>query len=143
LLSGTLVLVGSIIGVAATDAANGAQVELTTQGVFNLPKITTDVVTQGAKLYWNAAGSNLTITPGTGSKPLVGLATKAAGNGVTTVECLLMLNDNRQYSVSAIDSQDVARFFEKNAAAVNRGVAQAVREGGDLVPTLSSAMNLQ
>lgn len=44
--------------------------------------------------------------------------------------------------VSAIDSQDVAKFFEKNAAAVNRGVAKSIREGGDLVPELSSALGL-
>ena len=90
-ISGQLVVVGSLIGVAAFDAATGADVEIDTEGVFSLPKVVTDVVTQGAKLYWATATSNLTITPGTGSKPLVGLATAAAGNGAATVACRLML----------------------------------------------------
>jgi len=87
--SGSLVVVGSLIGVAAFDAASGADVEIKTTGVFTLPKTTTDVVTQGAALYWNASTEKLTITPGTDSKPLVGLATTAAGSGATTVNCLL------------------------------------------------------
>jgi len=58
--------------------------------VFELPKISTDVIAQGDKLYWDAGQSKLTKTAGAGSKPLVGVATAAAGNGVTTVNCLLM-----------------------------------------------------
>ena len=88
--SGDLVIVGSIIGVAATDAALGAEVAVAVEGVFALPKVVTDVIAVGDKLYWATATSNLTITPGTGSKPLAGLATAAAGNGVTTVACRLM-----------------------------------------------------
>ena len=39
--SGQLVVVGSINGVAAFDAASGADVEVTVEGVFELPKVTT------------------------------------------------------------------------------------------------------
>jgi predicted RecA/RadA family phage recombinase len=85
--SGSLVVVGSIVGVAAFDALSGADVEIDTEGVFSLPKVTTDVVTQGAKLYWDSGASKLTVTAGTGSKPLVGYARSAAGNGTTVVEC--------------------------------------------------------
>jgi predicted RecA/RadA family phage recombinase len=88
--SGQLVVVGSINGVAAFDAASGADVEVTVEGVFELPKVTTDVVVQGDKLYWDSGQLKLTKTAGTGSKPLVGAATAAAGNGVTTVNCRLM-----------------------------------------------------
>jgi predicted RecA/RadA family phage recombinase len=88
--SGSLVVVGSIVGVAAFDAASGAEVEVQVEGVFTLPKVTTDVVTQGAKLYWDSVAGKLTATAGTGSKPLVGLATAAAGNGATTVNVRLM-----------------------------------------------------
>lgn len=88
--SGQLVVVGSIVGVAAFDAGLDADVEVVTQGVFELPKINTDVIAQGDKLYWDAGQSKLTKTAGTGSKPMVGVATAAAGNGVTTVNCLLM-----------------------------------------------------
>jgi predicted RecA/RadA family phage recombinase len=89
--SGDLVVVGSIIGVAACDAESGADVELDTEGVFTLPKVTTDDIAQGDKLYWDSSVSKLTKTAGSGSKPLVGVARAAAGNGVTTVECRLML----------------------------------------------------
>jgi len=89
--SGTLVVVGSLVGVAAFDAASGADVEVDTEGVFSLPKVLTDVIGQGDKLYWDSSVSKLTKTAGTGSKPLVGIARAAAGNGVAAVECLLML----------------------------------------------------
>lgn len=79
-----------IVGVAAFDAASGAEVEITTQGVFELPKVPTDVIAQGDKLYRNSALSQLTKTAGTGSKPLVGYAAVAAGNGTTTVRCALL-----------------------------------------------------
>jgi predicted RecA/RadA family phage recombinase len=89
--SGDLVVVGSIIGVANFTALSGTDVEIDTQGVFTLPKVTTDEISQGDKLYWDSSAGKLTVTPGTNSKPLVGLARAAAGNGATTVDCLLML----------------------------------------------------
>ncbi|MBI4906601.1 MAG: DUF2190 family protein [Acidobacteria bacterium] len=89
--SGAVVVVGSIIGIAATDAASGDEVEVDTEGVFELTKVTTDAVSQGDKLYWDSGASKVTKTAGTGSKPLVGVATAAAGNGVTSVNCRLML----------------------------------------------------
>lgn len=88
--SGQLVVVGAINGVAAFDAASGADVEVTVEGVFELSKVTTDVIAQGDKLYWDSGLAKLTKTAGTGSKPMVGVATAAAGNGVTTVNCRLM-----------------------------------------------------
>jgi predicted RecA/RadA family phage recombinase len=88
--SGQLVVVGSIVGVAAFSASSGADVEVTVEGVFELPKVTTDVIAQGDKLYWDSGQAKLTKTAGTGSKPTVGVATAAAGNGVTIVNCLLM-----------------------------------------------------
>ena len=45
--SGQLVVVGSIVGVAAFDDASGADVEVTVEGVFELPKVSTDVIAQG------------------------------------------------------------------------------------------------
>jgi len=44
--SGQLVVIGAINGVAAFDAASGADVEVTVEGVFELPKVTTDVIAQ-------------------------------------------------------------------------------------------------
>ena len=84
-VSGGLVVVGSIVGVAAFTALSGLDVEVQTEGVFELTKVTTDAIVQGDKLYWDSSVSKLTKTPGTGSKPLVGYAILAAGNGATTV----------------------------------------------------------
>ena len=88
--SGALVVVGAIVGVASFDAALNAEVEVTTEGVFTLPKATADVIAAGAKLYWDTVASKLTVTAGTGSKVLVGYAIRAAGNGVPTVDALLV-----------------------------------------------------
>jgi predicted RecA/RadA family phage recombinase len=85
LTSGQPVLIGSIFGVAVTDAASGDTVAVDIEGVFELAKVTTDAIAAGDKLYWDSAAAKLTKTPGTGSKPLVGFAVAAAGNGVTTV----------------------------------------------------------
>jgi len=82
-VSGQYVTVGAIRGVAAYDAASGEPVEVTTEGVFSLPKATAEDIAAGDVVYWN--GTACTKTAGTGSKPLVGVAVKAAGNGVTTV----------------------------------------------------------
>src|SRR5579885_1983538 len=89
-ISGQLVVVGSIVGVAAFTAASGADVEVTVEGVFELPKVATDVIAQGAKLYWDSGPAKLTKPAGTGSTPMVGVATASAGDAATTVTCLLM-----------------------------------------------------
>jgi len=81
--SGQYVVVGAIRGVAAYDAAQGEPVEVATEGVFTLPKVAADNIAAGDLLYWN--GTACTKVPGSGSRPLVGVAVKAAGNGVTTV----------------------------------------------------------
>ena len=85
--SGQLVVVGSMVGVANFGAASGDEVEISVEGVFELPKVTTDVIAAGELLYWSSGVGKLTRTAGTGSKPLVGYAIAAAGNGATTVRC--------------------------------------------------------
>lgn len=86
--SGDGVQVDGIFGVALFAAGNGEEVNIQTRGVFDLPKLSTDVVTQGDPLYWDNTNSRLTKI-GTSNLPLAGYATEAAGNGVTTVNCLL------------------------------------------------------
>lgn len=87
--SGDVVVVGALVGVAAFDASQNEEVEITTEGVFTLPKKSTDVVAVGNLLYWDATNHYLTLTAGTGSKPLAGAALAAAGNGITTVNVKL------------------------------------------------------
>jgi predicted RecA/RadA family phage recombinase len=85
--SGQFITVGAIRGVAAFDAASGEPVELATEGVFTLPKLAADNIAAGDLLYW--AGTACTKTAGTGSKPLVGVATKPAAVNATTVQVKL------------------------------------------------------
>lgn len=80
--SGDPVLIGAIFGVAAFTAAEGAEVELATTGVFSLPKTTGQVWAVGDSLYWDAAQKKLTTT--TSDNLRVAVATKAAGSSDTT-----------------------------------------------------------
>ena len=87
--SGQYVVAGAIRGVAAAAAASGEEVELVTEGVFTLPKVAADVIAVGDLVYWDAAAGKVTKTAGTGSKPLVGVAVRAAGNGAASVDVKL------------------------------------------------------
>jgi predicted RecA/RadA family phage recombinase len=85
--SGSGLLVGVRLGVALTDGAIGDTIAVQVKGVFNLPKLSTDVVAQGAALYWDNTNKRLTTT--STSNTLAGYAAAAAGNGVTTVNIAL------------------------------------------------------
>lgn len=80
--SGDLVLVGSLFGVASTDAASGAPVEIATEGVFTLPKTSAQAWTVGALIYWNAAAGEATTTAS--GNTLIGHAVAAAANPSAT-----------------------------------------------------------
>lgn len=58
-------------------------VELATTGVYQLPKATAAVLAVGARVAWDNTAKNINV-PGTGRFP-VGVATEAAGNGITSV----------------------------------------------------------
>ena len=81
--SGQVVVIGVRVGVCLAAIAANATGPLAVQGVFSIAKLSTDVVAQGALLYWDNANSRLTTT--VGSNVLAGYATAAAGNGVATV----------------------------------------------------------
>lgn len=76
-------IIGNIFGIAAYAAAVGELVELATIGVYQLPKATAAVLTVGARVAWDNSAKNINV-PGTGRFP-VGIATEAAGNGITSV----------------------------------------------------------
>ena len=76
--SGAGLLVGSIFGVAATAAAEGAAVELALTGVFDLPKVSAQAWTQGVKVYWDSAAKNCTTTAS--GNTLIGTAYASAAN---------------------------------------------------------------
>lgn len=78
---------GGLLGVAAYDAVIGDSLEVSVCGVYELPKLSTDVVAVGDLLYWDNTNKRLTKTAA--SNTLAGIATAAAGNGVTTVRIRL------------------------------------------------------
>lgn len=77
--SGALIRANSLLGVAATDAAIGEEVELKTTGVFELAKTSAQAWAVGNPIYAIAASNLLTNVPGTGNY-LVGIATEVAAN---------------------------------------------------------------
>jgi predicted RecA/RadA family phage recombinase len=86
--SGDMVKVGQIHGVAVASAANGAEVEVVTIGVFELPKKPAEAINQGDLVYWDNANTYLTKTSAVGLT-LVGVATASALAAATTVEARL------------------------------------------------------
>lgn len=82
--SGQVLLIGVRVGVALAAIASGATGAVRMLGIFTIAKLSTDVVTVGAALYWDNTNSRMTLT--SAGNTLAGFATAAAGNGVTTVE---------------------------------------------------------
>jgi predicted RecA/RadA family phage recombinase len=79
--AGAGALVGSVFGVAQSAAANGEEVVLLTEGVFEMAKATGQAWTVGLKLYWDNSAKNITSTAS--ANTLVGAATAAALTGDT------------------------------------------------------------
>ena len=77
--SGDGLLVGSIFGVAAGDAASGATVEAALTGVFDLTKIGSQAWTLGAKVYWD--DTNKRCTTVATDNTLIGVAVEAVAGG--------------------------------------------------------------
>lgn len=76
-------IIGNIFGIAAFATAVGDPVQLSTVGVYQLPKATAAVLMVGARVAWDNTAKNINV-PGAGRFP-VGVATEAAGNGITSV----------------------------------------------------------
>lgn len=87
LTSGSMALVSKRVGVAVADIANAAVGILAMEGVFTIPKLSTDVVAQGDLLYWDNTNKRLTTTASGNTQ--AGYAQAAAGNGVATVDIVI------------------------------------------------------
>jgi len=74
--SGDGVLIGDLFGIAQHDAAEGADLELLTEGVVELAKAAGIAVAAGDRLYWD--GTNKQLTTAAAGNRLVGVATEAA-----------------------------------------------------------------
>lgn len=76
--SGDGLLVGAIFGVASGDADNGASVEATLVGVFDLKKVASQAWAVGDKVYWDNTAKVATKTAT--SNTLIGVAVAAVGS---------------------------------------------------------------
>ena len=82
--SGDVLVIGTRIAVALNAIPSGSAGSAAVTGVHTLTKLSTDVVAQGAALYWDAANKRLTTTAG--SNTLAGYAFNAAAAGTTAVD---------------------------------------------------------
>lgn len=82
--SGAVVLMADTIGIANTAVASGDKGTACTEGVHTLAKLSTDNIAQGAKVYWDATNSRITLS--SAGNTLAGRAYAAAGAGVSTVQ---------------------------------------------------------
>ena len=85
--SGDLVKVGAKVGVAAVDIANGATGTVVMDGVFEVTKQGTLVITQGDLLYLDATSGQLDKTDT--SQTLAGYAYASEVSAATTVQVVL------------------------------------------------------
>lgn len=86
--AGDGVKVGKLFGVAITDAASTAAVEIATKGVFRLAKVAAQAWTVGQAIYWDATDKVATTTTTTPNN-FIGVAVAAAANPSSTGDVLL------------------------------------------------------
>lgn len=85
--SGQGVKVGSLFGIAVNSAAQGTQVEIKREGVFDITAVTADTAVQGAKVYWDDTARKITTTAT--NNTLVGAVTADKSGSVSTASVLL------------------------------------------------------
>lgn len=85
--SGDVIVIGSRIGIALVDIADGATGSMQVKEVFELAKLSTDVIAQGAVVYWDATAGNITTTAT--DNTAAGYAFAAAGDGATVIDVQL------------------------------------------------------
>ena len=87
-LSGDVVVVGSLAGIATTDALSGAAVSLATEGVFAITKTAGATFNPGDKVGWNHTTS-AAVVAGTAATPLIGVAVLSSAGGDGTVKTII------------------------------------------------------
>jgi predicted RecA/RadA family phage recombinase len=105
--AGDVVLQGTMIGIAKSDIAANALGSLCVQGVFTVPKDSSNMSAVGTAIYWDADGTPVggtavgafTVTP-TGNT-FAGWCLEVAGAGVATVKALI--KSSFAVSVTTID----------------------------------------
>lgn len=79
--------VGSLFGVANGNAESGADVVLSTTGVFDMAKVGADDIALGAAIYWKNADSLVTTSASGNTK--IGVAIAAADDTAASVRVRL------------------------------------------------------
>lgn len=85
--AGDVVFIGDICGIANVDIPAGGTGTVYITGLCRFPAKSTDNITVGSDLYWDAVNKEVTLTAADGT--LVGVAISAAGDGVTAVRAAL------------------------------------------------------
>jgi predicted RecA/RadA family phage recombinase len=86
-LSGAGVLIGTLFGIAQYDAADGAEVEILTEGVVDIGKTSALAISVGDRLFWDA--TNKVVNKTATAQVCVGVAVSAAANPSGTVRIKL------------------------------------------------------
>lgn len=87
--SGDVVVAGAIIGIAAGDAASGADLDLALTGIYSLPKVSTDDFSVGEAAYFDDGTGLVTTDDAEGANPKIGVAVTAAANPSAAVNVRL------------------------------------------------------
>lgn len=83
--SGEVVVVGDVVGVAIADIAADTAGPVQVSGVFELPKASSEAISQGASVFWT--GSAITATAG--SNTAAGICWKSAESADALVQVKL------------------------------------------------------
>lgn len=87
IISGQVVKIGNMLGVALQDIANGETGPVMVKGVFVVPKVTAAVIAQGESLTWDVSAAKFDdnlATPASGDVTgAAAFAFEAAGNNIT------------------------------------------------------------
>ncbi|MBK8211473.1 MAG: DUF2190 family protein [Rhodospirillales bacterium] len=86
-LSGSGVLIGTLFGIAQSDATEGADVEILTDGVVEIGKTAALQIDVGDRLFWDA--SNKVVNKTATAQVCIGVAVSAAANPSGTVKMKL------------------------------------------------------
>lgn len=83
IMSGDVVVIGDLHGIASINAAEGQDLVFVTEGVFELPKVAANNFAIGAKVYYDST-AKLVTTTATGNT-LIGVAVTAAAATTASV----------------------------------------------------------
>jgi predicted RecA/RadA family phage recombinase len=88
-VSGTPVLLGSLLVIPVGDAAVGEKFAGMLEGIYTLAAATADTPAQGTLAYWDDTAKEVTTDDDTGNNPLCGWFVEAKSAGVTSAKVKL------------------------------------------------------